>query len=702
MLVLLAEVTRKLHDGRSLAARMGDVFTLLHRGVPFRDARLTCWLQSAQRGATRQQFSSPDSTDDAWDDSLMRQAGLAQQMLRRVLRGAATTGGEAALIYLGVPVMWGGRLWGVLEFRALGNEALAATDQEVIQTLVPQLAMAIAAEGVRHQQSTPPNVQSLPLTQPDQQRDLFLHALEHELEQLLDLQGLLTLLLHRMLDKTAAEAGAICLVDHERSELVVHVSEGYPPDLVAGGAQRQRWRWDSGLAGRIARSGRALLVRDVTQEHDIQPLAAHLRAEMAAPIMGNGQVLAVIVLNSSCPTAFGDADLALINTLCERVAQPLQRVLRYQELLETNAQLTEVFSSLPTGMALINTSGVVLRTNEAWAICWGMVNQPQKRPFRVPRDLVLLLRPRLADPAHLTEFWASGLHVPGEQHMINIVLTNPTQELQLLSAPTRDSMGQVTGRLWMVHDVTHEREVDRLKSEFISIVSHELRTPLTSILGYTELLLARKFAPHEQREFIETIYGQAAHLSKLVDDLLDTSRIESGRMKLNCWMVALRQVISEMANQLAHLKHHRLLIRMAGHLPPVYIDRDKIKQVLFNLITNAIKYSPQGGEIELAVQEDGALPAEHPPGRWLIVSVRDQGIGIASEDLDRIWERFYRVDNTNTRSIGGTGLGLSIARGLVELHGGRIWAESVLDEGSTFSFTLPVATDIAKLDTETD
>jgi signal transduction histidine kinase len=311
---------------------------------------------------------------------------------------------------------------------------------------------------------------------------------------------------------------------------------------------------------------------------------------------------------------------------------------------------------------------------------------------------VLALRPRLSDTAHLTEFWNSGRHAPGEQHMINIVLANPTQELQVLSAPTRDSHGQVTGRLWMVSDVTREREVDRLKSEFVSIVSHELRTPLTSILGYTELILARKFTPNEQREFIETIYTQAAHLSKLVDDLLDTSRIESGRMKLNCWMVTLRQVISELANQLAHLEHHRLLIRMVDQLPPVYVDRDKVKQILLNLITNAIKYSPHGGEIELTVQEDGELPDDHPPGRWLIISVRDQGIGIAPEDLERIWERFYRVDNTNTRSIGGTGLGLSIARGLVELHGGRIWAESVVGQGSIFSFTLPVASGMGRVE----
>jgi signal transduction histidine kinase len=245
----------------------------------------------------------------------------------------------------------------------------------------------------------------------------------------------------------------------------------------------------------------------------------------------------------------------------------------------------------------------------------------------------------------------------------------------------------------MVSDITREHEVERLKSEFVSVVSHELRTPLTSILGYTELLLARSFAPDEQKQFFQTVYDQAAHLSKLVEDLLSLSRLDSGNLKLSRWKVSIHQVVGELTSQLGELAHHRLVIHSSAALPPVYIDRDKVKQVLFNLLTNAIKYSPMGGEVELHTQETTAadLPPDHPPGQWLKVSVSDQGIGIAPEELSRIWDRFYRVDNTNTRRIGGTGLGLSIAQALVELHGGRIGVESEPGQGSTFWFTLPLA-----------
>jgi signal transduction histidine kinase len=163
-------------------------------------------------------------------------------------------------------------------------------------------------------------------------------------------------------------------------------------------------------------------------------------------------------------------------------------------------------------------------------------------------------------------------------------------------------------------------------------------------------------------------------------------------------VVSLRQLIGELTAQLnIHLSvRHRLVIHIPQQLPPAYVDRDKVKQILFNLLINAAKDSPRGGEIALSIDETSALPADHPPGRFLLLSVRDQGIGIAPEDLPRIWERFYRVDNTNTRRIGGTGLGLSITRALVELHGGRIWAESVVGKGTSFFFTLPVATELVR------
>lgn len=708
-LAFLTKATRALQHEQPLALRLQSLFILLHDVIRYRDARLTCWFQSAQPGAARQQFYSSDKWHYPWDDGMTRRVAVAGQMIQHtlVLNAAYEPGDHLPAVqcaYLGTPILWYGRLWGVLEFRAADLDAFDTAAWEIMTALLPQLAIIIAEEGARQNQLAVLDNQTAACSTSSMHHAHLLAALGQELEGPIDLHKLLTLLLHSALSATGAEAGAISLVDHERAELVLQVSEGYAPEILATGLQgtlRQRWSWEVGLAGRVARSGRSLLVRDVTKEPDLRPTAPHLRAELAASIKVEDHVLAVLILDSPRSAAFGEAELAFVNVLCERAAQPLYRTLSYQQALETSTQLSQVFTSLPTGLALLDTHGRILRTNPAWSATWGLPVHDDSAIFHVPLDLVYALLPRLPEPMNLTEFCADGQRTPAEVQTTTVRLNNPTQELQVLSVPTRDSLGHITGRLWVVSDVTREREVDRLKNEFVSIVSHELRTPLTSILGYTELLLARDFAPSDQKQFIQTVYDQATHLSQLVEDLLGVSRLDAGKVKLNRWVVALRQLIAELTNQLnAQLDRHRLLIRIADPLPPVYVDRDKVKQIFFNLITNAIKYSPLGGEIELVVQEphaDGSqLPPDHPPGRWLIVSVRDQGIGIPPEDLSRIWERFYRVDNTNTRRIGGTGLGLSITRGLVELHNGRIWVESTLGHGSIFSFTLPVATELER------
>lgn len=714
-LALVGEFSRLLHDQRPFSLRLKKLFQEMRAELSFRDIRLTCWFQSARQGSLRQQFFSPDPPTHPWDNQLMRRTAVASQMLCCTVPNGA--GRENT--YVGLPIRWNNQLWGVLELRKSDREPITQEVQELLAALAPQFATAIAREGTRLSQQEPASqLQALGATgtddqSPDAWRAPLLSALEQEIQNPQPLQKLLTLLLRWSLDETGAEAGAICLVDSEHGELLMQVYEGYPAIAGTEGTElfHPRAKWTNGIAGRVARTGRALLVRDVMQEDGMKPVTTNLRAELAAPIRQGERVLAVLVLSSPRSAAFGESELAFVNALCERAAVPLSQALYYHELVERSVQLGQVFSSLPTGLALFDTNGRVLRTNQAWDALWGIGPFPPERPAYLPHDLVAALLDRLPNPLALTTFCTQGQQSPEEMHMANIHLSNPDRELSILAGPTRDSLGQLTGRFWMVSDVTHERELDRLKNEFVSIVSHELRTPLTSILGFTELLLARDFTPSEQRQFIQTVYDQANHLSQLVEDLLSASRIESGKITLNRWMVRLQQVIVEIINQLGTLEHHRMLIRMVEPLPMVYIDRDKIKQVLLNLITNAIKYSYRGTEIEIIVrtigtereeEEEGekgeeggdiVLPPDHPPGLWVVVSVRDQGIGIAAEDLPRIWEKFYRVDNTNTRRIGGVGLGLHIVRSLVELHGGRIWAESVVGEGSTFSFTLPTSED---------
>jgi signal transduction histidine kinase len=229
-------------------------------------------------------------------------------------------------------------------------------------------------------------------------------------------------------------------------------------------------------------------------------------------------------------------------------------------------------------------------------------------------------------------------------------------------------------------------ELARLKDEFVSQVSHELRGPLSPIFGYAELLIEQRESPEAVQRYAGVIQEGAGRLQRLVDDLLDLNRLESGRYRLERQPVPVGDLLERRARELRHLStRHTIVLNAPATLPAVDVDPDRVSQVVTNLVTNAVRYSPDGGEIRLRAARQGDT---------VIVSVSDQGIGIPADRVGRIFEKFYRVDNSVTRSVSGTGLGLAISRELVEAHGGRMSVESTPGAGSTFSFSLPVASPI--------
>jgi signal transduction histidine kinase len=230
------------------------------------------------------------------------------------------------------------------------------------------------------------------------------------------------------------------------------------------------------------------------------------------------------------------------------------------------------------------------------------------------------------------------------------------------------------------------REANRLKTEFVSMVSHELRTPLTSIQGYVELLLEGAGAPDgERRECLTLVKGNAYRLLGLIDDLLDLSRIEGGRIDLQRAAVELAPLIEGAARSLRPLieaRQQRLALELDDALPPVWADPDRVTQILTNLISNANKYTPVGGSVTVAARRDGES---------VRVEVRDTGIGLTAEEQAQLFTRFFRARRRAAEPAAGTGLGLVITRLLVELHGGQITVTSAPGQGSTFGFSLPVA-----------
>ena len=247
----------------------------------------------------------------------------------------------------------------------------------------------------------------------------------------------------------------------------------------------------------------------------------------------------------------------------------------------------------------------------------------------------------------------------------------------------------------LLEDVTHERLVtllasaneqleraNRAKSELVSEVSHEFRTPLSSIAAYSELIRDEQLLVGEIKEFSGYINQEAQRVSRMVSDLLDLDSVESGRMALHPELLDLNALVDEIADSYrGNAPQHVIRLELEPTLPLVTGDRDRLCQVLLNLLNNAVKYSPEGGEVTIGTMRDPT---------WAHLWVRDQGIGIPEEDLERIFERYTRVATGDHPHIQGIGLGLPIVRHIAERHSGRVWAESELGCGSTFHLTLPL------------
>lgn len=245
--------------------------------------------------------------------------------------------------------------------------------------------------------------------------------------------------------------------------------------------------------------------------------------------------------------------------------------------------------------------------------------------------------------------------------------------------------GEIVGVVVTFQDVTQKRELDRRRDTFVSVASHELRTPMTTIMGFTELLLQMDPGPELRSEWLNRVYRESQRLASIVNDFFDVSRVNSGKLELKLENLSIGSVLRDVVADLETVsERHEVIIDGALDTPEVLADRDKLAQILVNLLDNAIKYSPNGGHVS-------AFVTHEPVQRRVVVSITDQGIGIGIGDRDRLFSTFQRIRRPETEGIRGTGLGLYIVKGLVGLMDGEVWIESELNRGTKFSFSLPTA-----------
>jgi two-component system phosphate regulon sensor histidine kinase PhoR len=338
-------------------------------------------------------------------------------------------------------------------------------------------------------------------------------------------------------------------------------------------------------------------------------------------------------------------------------------------------QLSAVLTQMAEGVVAVDGTGKVLLVNPALSRLLGVDAERAKG------------RPYLESVRHhgLVDLLAAILG-GGPSQTRELRLFTPDELVFEAHAVPLFEHGRAAGAVVVLHDITRLRRLEQMRRDFVANVGHELRTPLASIKGYAETLREGAMDDRENRDgFVRTIEEQADRLSKLVDDLLDLSAIESGHRAPRLAPLNLEPLASDCSRQLQPAATQRgveIAVSVPESLPRASADRDQVRQILLNLLDNAVKYSERGGKIEV-----GARSGEE----GIVVWVRDQGVGIPEADLPRVFERFYRVDKARAREAGGTGLGLAIVKHLVEAHGGRVWVESRQPGGSTFSFTLRAA-----------
>jgi signal transduction histidine kinase len=383
-----------------------------------------------------------------------------------------------------------------------------------------------------------------------------------------------------------------------------------------------------------------------------------IRHELHVPLLHGESALGVLSVGRVGEQPFTRSEIEAAEHLAELTAVALDNAMitrRARDLADINRA---VLDATRDGIRLVDLDGRTVLVNPA---------------------MEEMAREALADH----DGFVATITDPQEESVDEFEVPETGRWFHRYSAPVRTAAGALVGRIFVLRETTEEHNAERLKDELMATVSHELRTPLAAILGFTELLLTRDFGAEERETHTRTVHQQAERLSNLIGDFLDLQRLDQHAMDLGRDEVDVSDLLREqVALYAAQSDAHQLSLRLPVEPLVTYGDAPSLARVLGNLLSNAIKYSPDGGVISVNAARDGDA---------LAISVTDSGIGIPAEARERIFDRFYRVDSSETRTIGGTGLGLSLVREIVREHGGSVTVDSVDGHGSTFSVTLPAA-----------
>jgi PAS domain S-box-containing protein len=506
------------------------------------------------------------------------------------------------------------------------------------------------------------------------QRD-YLLRISRAMTSQLDLRAVLRLILESAIELVGGKIGLIALADSDGS---YKIQASY------------------GLSARMIPLVRPFFADlpglDESREFNIPDLERRLQIVMRAIGMSLYQVVAlpmivgdmlvgvIYVLRQS---AFTFADRRALSAFAGQAAIAVHNARLYQQVSREKQRLDAILENSGDGVMLLDAEANITVFNRALTMMTGI---PAEEAIGKPCSETLILHdhhthepaPELTNPLHRCregeQIQVQGDYVREDGIRITLGIT---------FSPLFDSEGRLVNIIANVRDVTHFREAEEMKSTFISVISHELKTPVALIKGYAGTLRRpdAEWDTETIRESMEIIEEESDRLAELIDNLLDASRLQAGQMQLEKQGVQLDRLAARIAQEFrTQTRLHALDLDFAPDFPEVQGDPERLRQVLSNLLSNAIKYSPDQGKITIS----GRYDDQH-----VYVAVSDQGIGIPAGERDRIFDRFYRVENALSRRTQGAGLGLYLVKSVIEAHRGRIWVSSSPGQGSTFVFSLP-------------
>ncbi|RSD29197.1 ATP-binding protein [Mesobacillus subterraneus] len=556
---------------------------------------------------------------------------------------------------------------------------MAASIQENEQNLLAQNEELVAQQDELHAQQVDLQ-EALEIVKASEQKLNSRNELINKIANSLDQQEVLESTIVNMCPIIGAEKGIIAFV-HEDS----YASYGISPE---GVKQFRNNLLFSGIVERMQMERKPFsMKREAAEEEKGFHTGSLVSYDLFLPIFLSGKKLVAVMAFSRSEAPFDSKKMDEYEAMAKNIGIALDKISLYRKSEEARRLNQDILDTIQEGIQLVDTDGKILQVNKKFCELFGCPDLLKESSGIGFDEWIGLISASIAGPAEFIEFLRKEV-LNGERNVLNErPFTYKNNDGQVFKVYCEGLFHENTklGTIFVHRDITKEFEVDRVKSEFVSTVSHELRTPLASILGFTELMLTRELKPDRQKKYLTTIHNEAGRLTALINDFLDIQRMESGKQGYERKQVDLLPIIKKVIDlQRIQTDKHELILEVTGSAAKVIGDAEKLEQAITNLVHNAIKYSPGGGEVNIGVSESGEM---------VNISVIDNGLGIPSEAMDQVFEKFYRVDNSDRRTIGGTGLGLAIVKEIIQYHQGEITVDSLYGSGSTFTISLPVQTE---------